>query len=182
MLYQAYHLTQNTKYLDKMKEILRYMRQKLPSLTDKELFATNFGSTNIAIIFIEIYDIAFNELSAEEKRDIEELLMKIARHYYKMYRGMQENRFFDNHFWQHNMRILFQSALVLFDKDAYTEECSEMLEYYYELWTARAPDAGYNRSGLWKKGVAYFTAKVKTLLYMPTLISTLTRSNYLTHD
>lgn len=181
MLYQAYHLTQNTKYLDKMKEILRYMRQKLPSLTDKELFATNFGSTNIAIIFIKIYDIAFNELSAEEKRDTEELLMKIARHYYKMYRGMQENRFFDNHFWQHNMRILFQSALVLFDKDTYTEECSEMLEYYYELWTARAPDAGYNRSGLWKNGVGYFTANVKTLFYMPSLFSTLTGSNFLTH-
>ena len=181
MLYQAYHLTKTTKYQDKMIEVLRLMLQRLPALTDRELFASNFGSTNIAIIFIEIYDMAFDRLSIDERNASEELLMRIARHYYKMYCGMEENRFFDNHFWQHNMRILFQSALVLFDKAAYTEECSEMLEYYYELWTARAPDAGYNRSGLWKNGVGYFTANVKTLFYMPSLFSALTGSNFLAH-
>lgn len=43
------------------------------------------------------------------------------------------------------MRVLFQICLCLYDKYSYTEVIMEMLEYYYELWTARAPASGFNR-------------------------------------
>lgn len=178
-LYLAYHLTQNKAYQQKMLEVLRMMLST--PVSDAQLFASNFGSTNIAIIYIQVYDIAFDLLTTTERTAAEELMLRIARYYYKMYCGMEENRFFDNHFWQQNMRILFQIAFVLYDKYAYAREAAEMMEYYYELWTARAPDAGYNLSGIWKNGVGYFTANVKTLYYMPSLFSWATGSDFLKH-
>ena len=73
--------------------------------------------------------------------------MRVARYYYEAYCGMQENHIFDNHFWQQNFRVLFQIAYCLADKEAVGPEVLEMLEYYYELWTARAPASGFNRDG-----------------------------------
>lgn len=178
-LYQAYHLTQQTVYADKMQELLRTLLAH--PVTDKQLFASNFGSTDIAICFIEIYDQLYDRLTAGEKAATEELLLKVARYYYNMYCGMQENHIFDNHFWQHNMRVLFQLAFILYDKSNYAEEILPMLEYYYELWTARAPDSGFNRDGVWRNGTSYFNANIKTLYYMPSLFSHLTKKDFLLH-
>ncbi|NDV82128.1 DUF4962 domain-containing protein [Bacteroides sp. 51] len=178
-LYQAYRLTQKQAYRDKMLEFVRLL-QNYP-LTDAQIFATNFGATDIALVFIKAYDIAQNELTTAEKQTIEELLIKIGRHYYNIYCGYQENHIFDNHFWQQNMRIFFQIALMLYTKAEYETEATKMLEYYYELWTARAPDSGFNRDGLWRNGVGYFNANVKTLYYMPSLFSSITRHDFLKH-
>lgn len=179
-LYQKAYLTDDTQCKEKLADVTRVMLAHLP-ITDKALFATNFGATNIAIIFAETYDMSRTLLTADERQQAEELLLRIARHYYRMYCGMQENRFFDNHFWQHNMRILMQIALLFYDHPVYGSECSQMLEFYYELWTARAPNSGFNRSGHWINGIGYFTANVKTLWYMPLLFGTLTNSNFLAH-
>lgn len=178
-LYQAYHLTQENIYADKMLELLRVLIAY--PLTDKQLFDSNFGSTDIAICFIEAYDQLYDRLSAGEKTAAEELLIKIARYYYRSYCGMQENHIFDNHFWQHNMRVLFQSAFMLHDKNNYADEVLPMLEYYYELWTARAPDSGFNRDGIWRNGASYFNANIKTLYYMPSLFSYITGEDFLQH-
>lgn len=178
-LYQAYYLTENETYRTKMLEVLRYMLNAPAS--DAQLFASNFGATNIAAIHLQIYDIAFELLTSEERTATEELMLRVARFYYRIYCGMQENTFFDNHFWQHNMRVFFQIAFMLFDKYSYAHEATQMLEYYYELWTARAPDAGYNRSGLWKNGAGYLMANVKTLYYMPSLLSAVTSTDFLQH-
>lgn len=178
-LYQAYHLTQKPEYREKILKLLRLMLSY--PVSDEQLFATNFGSTDIAIIFIEGYDIAYDKLTHAERTGAEELIMRVARHYYKMYCGMQENHIFDNHFWQHNMRVLFQAAFILSDKSLFSVEAAQMLEYYYELWTARAPDSGYNRDGLWRNGAGYFSANVKTLYYMPLLCSYLTGKDFLQH-
>lgn len=178
-LYQAYHLTQDKKYADKLHEILKILLA-FP-VSDAQLFASNFGSTDIAIIFIEIYDLLYNELTPEEKQSTEELLMRVTRYYFKSYCGMQENHIFDNHFWQHNMRILFQACFLLYDKAAYADELLPMLEYYYELWTARAPASGFNRDGIWHNGTGYFNANIKTLFYMPSLFSYITKKDFLQH-
>ena len=91
-------------------------------------------------------------MSASDRTAAAELMMSVARYYYKVNCGFQENHLFDNHFWQQNMRILFQVALSLYDKPAYSSEVLPMMEYYYELWTARAPASGFNRDGIWLNG------------------------------
>lgn len=178
-LYQAYHLIQDKKYADKLHEILTILLSC--PVSDSQLFASNFGATDIAISFIEIYDLLYNELTPEEKLGIEDLLMRVSRYYFQSNCGRQENHIFDNHFWQHNMRVLFQACFILYDKAAYADEILPMLEYYYEIWSARAPASGFNRDGIWHNGTGYIATNIKTLYYIPSLFSYITRSDFLKH-
>ena len=96
---------------------------------DGQLFASNFTASNIAWCLVAAYDLLYNNLSASDRTAAEELMMRVARYYYKVNCGFQENHLFDNHFWQQNMRILFQVALSLYDKPAYSSEVLPMMEY-----------------------------------------------------
>lgn len=178
-LYTAYLLTQEEKYTAQMLATLRAMLAY--PIADKQLFASNFGSTDIIINIIEGYDLLYDRLTVAERSAAEALILRVARKYYLQYRGKQENQLFDNHFWQHNMRVLFQCAFMLYDRAEYAQEALEMLEYYYELWTARAPDSGYNLSGVWRNGAYYFDANIQTLYYLPMLFGHLTGGDFLAH-
>ena len=178
-LAQAFYLTQGEEYAAKMLEIIGQLTSCPP--TDTQLFASNFISTNIALAYIYIYDLLYERLTSEQRTTTEELLMAVLRVYYKAQVGSQENHIFDSHFWQQNLRVLFQAAYMLYDKATFMDEARPMLEYYYELWTARAPGTGYNRDGVWHNSVTYFNANVETLYYMPTLFSHLTHCDFLQH-
>ncbi|MDE6778795.1 MAG: DUF4962 domain-containing protein, partial [Alistipes sp.] len=123
----------------------------------------------------------FDRLPAAERSAAEALMMRIAERYFRNHCGKQENTLFDNHFWQHNMRVLFQCAYMLYDSPEYGVRALEMMEYYYELWTARAPDSGFNRSGVWRNGAYYLDANIQTLCYMPMLYGHLTGCDFLRH-
>ena len=178
-LYQAYHLTQKEIYAEKLRQLLEALIVAPP--TDGQLFASNFTASNIAWCLVAAYDLLYNNLSASDRTAAEELMMRVARYYYKVNCGFQENHLFDNHFWQQNMRVLFQVALSLYDKPAYSSEVLPMMEYYYELWTARAPASGFNRDGIWHNGTGYFSANILTLAYMPSLLSFISQYDYLSH-
>lgn len=79
------------------------------------------------------------------------------------------------------MRVLFQACFILYDKATYTEEILPMLEYYYEIWSARAPASGFNRDGIWHNGTGYIATNIKTLYYIPSLFAYVTRSDFLKH-
>ncbi len=178
-LYQAYHLTQKEIYAEKLRQLLEALIVAPPA--DGQLFASNFTASNIAWCLVAAYDLLYNNLSASDRTAAEELMMRVARYYYKVNCGFQENHLFDNHFWQQNMRVLFQVALSLYDKPAYSSEVLPMMEYYYELWTARAPASGFNRDGIWHNGTGYFSANILTLAYMPSLLSFISRYDFLSH-
>lgn len=176
-LHQAYLLSGNQTYAAKMTEIM----ESLCGVSDEDLFASNFTSTAIAYSVLAPYDALYNRLSAGQIAKAQQLLRRVATYYYDMYRGSQENNIFDNHFWQRNMRILMQTAFCLWDKSGYEEEALRMLEYYYELWTARAPASGFNRDGAWSNGTAYMAANLYTLAYMPMLLSHIGGTDFLQH-
>ncbi|WP_244074421.1 DUF4962 domain-containing protein [Bacteroides uniformis] len=178
-LYQAACLTQQPRYADKLRELLETFCTASPS--DGQLFADNFTSSDVAICCLLAYDLLHDSLAPTGLSAAEELLMRVLRRYYKENPGYQENHIFDNHFWQQNMRTYFQIAFLLYDHPAYADEVLPMLEYYYELWTARAPAGGFNRDGLWHNGTGYFNANVKTLAYMPALLSYVARKDFLQH-
>ena len=178
-LYDAWHLTQDDKYSDCMYRLLRQMLAY--PVSDALLFASNFASTDIAICYARIYDQLYNRLTPDERAAIEKLMMRVLRWYYPQHCGTQENHIFDNHFWQQNMRVIFQCALLLYDNTVYADEVLPMLEYYYELWTARAPASGFNRDGVWHNGSGYFNANLETLHYMPMLFSYVTGTDFLQH-
>lgn len=178
-LYPAYLLTLDERYAE---QALRNLRALLGTpASDNTLFASNFGATDIAICIIESYDLLYDRLTEAERTAAEELMMRIAERYYRTHCGKQENLLFDNHFWQHNMRVLFQCAYMLCDRPDHSERALKMMEYYYELWTARAPDSGFNHSGVWRNGAYYFDANILTLHYMPMLYGHLTGCDFLRH-
>ena len=157
-LYQAYMITEDELYLKKMEEIFMLFIDN--PYSDSDLFKDNFSSTNIAYGILAPYDLLYDKLPADKKSIADELLYRIAEYYFRMYCGMQENHIFDNHFWQKNMRVLFQIALCMYDNPSYADIMLEMLEYYYELWTARAPASGFNRDGAWINGTGYLWYRI----------------------
>lgn len=178
-LYQAYYLTQQYNYSQRLHQLLQLLLST--PIADKQLFASNFGGTDIAFCFLKAYDLLYPILSASEKTGTEEMLLRILRYYYPLQCGAEENHIFNNHFWQQNLRILFQAAFLLYDKASYTQEVLPILKYYYELWTARAPASGFNRDGIWHNGSGYFNNNVKTLCYLPMLFSYVSRKDFLQH-
>lgn len=178
-LYQAWHLTQRAVYADKLYNLLTQLLQAPP--TDAQLFASNFDATDIASAFLNAYDALYHRLTDAERTATETQLMRVALKYYPQQRGTEENHIFDNHFWQQNMRVLFQIAYLIYNKVDYTGTATGMLEYYYELWTARAPASGFNRDGVWHNGAGYFINNVQTLYYMPLLFSYTARQDFLLH-
>ena len=94
------------------------------------------------------------------------------------HKGGIENHIFDNHYWQRAFRDMLQLGLMFGDT---RNDAKEILEYCYELWTARAPASGFNRDGEWHNGQGYFNANTKTLWYVPALMSYVTGTDFLQH-
>ena len=138
----------------------------------------NFCSAAVVNTLSSVYDACQESLNETEKSTIENVIMRIVRHYYNSYRGSQENHIFDNHTWQIVLRALAQGAFVICQK---YPEAMTALEYYYELWTARAPASGFNRDGAWINGSGYFNTNTYTLYYMPMLFSYLSGTDFMKH-
>lgn len=175
----AYVITGEEKYAS-------YLISLLETLTaspapDNVLYSENFATTAITFAYTAIYDLLYNRLSPELRRGAEEQMLRTLVPFTTQCIGNQENHIFDNHFWQHNMRIMFQTAFALYDDPRYQEQVQPLLQYYYELWCTRAPASGFTRDGLWPNGVGYMSANINTLAYMPKILSYITRFNFLSH-
>lgn len=176
-MYQAYLLTGDQAYADKMKSDARTLLAAQP--IDKLLKNDDFYAGEQILLFAHVYDACYDQLSAAERKQIEEHLMKVAQYHHRpQAKGKFENHIFENHYWQKSFREMLQLALLLHDKHP---EAREMLEYCYELWTARAPASGFNRDGEWHNGTGYMTANMKTLYYVPMLFNHLTGADFLQH-
>lgn len=79
-LHTAYYLTQDRTYADKLLVILRKLLSS--SLTSSTLFASNFGSTDIALCLTPIYDELYDELTTTERQTVEYILWRVLRYYY----------------------------------------------------------------------------------------------------
>lgn len=175
-LYSTYLLTGDTKYQAKM---LEYGQVLLANSIDKSKFmSSNFHSAAVVNILSTIYDACQEGLTVTEKKAIEEVIIYVVKHYYNSYRGSQENHIFDNHTWQIVLRALLQGTFVTCQE---SPEMMTALEYFYELWTARAPASGFNRDGAWINGNSYFGTNTYTLYYMPMLLSHITKTDFLKH-
>lgn len=180
-LYQAYYLTLDEVYAEKLLDIIRALIMR--PATDDELFKadSNFQPTNIAQCYARIYDLLFERLSRGERNAAEQFMHRIVQRLAKIHVGKRESVLFETHFWQHNMMVLFQCAYMLHDKEPYRELAVEVLDYCYEMWVTRAPGTGYNRDGVWHNSSAYFNTNVETLHYMPLILGNITGADFLAH-
>ena len=175
-MHTAYLVTGEEKYADKMEE---YMRLFLGRSMDEESFDNDFYSMSLLTLWGYVYDTCYDRFTEEERRNIEKMILKVAsRHHMEQRKAKEENHIFDNHFWQSGFRGMLQTALLLYGK---YPAAAEMLEYCYELWTAKAPASGLNRDGIWHNGNGYFNANMFTLWYSPMLFSYLSGFDFLEH-
>ena len=175
-LHTAWRATGDRRYADKMMAFTRSLLSGKPS---PERMKDDFYAGDLIYVLLHTYDSCHDLLTDGEKAGIKDLVMESAKYHHNMQRqGSEETHIFDNHFWQRGFREMLQIGLVFWDTDP---TALEMLEYCYELWTARAPASGFNRDGEWHNGTGYFTANVHTLWYVPSLFSHITGVDFMKH-
>lgn len=176
MLNTAYQMMQQDVYADRMVQNVRYLLKAKP---DPKVINNDFNAGELVYTLACTYDNCYDRFTPTERKQIEGLIMTVLEPYYKCHiLSNEETHIFDNHFWQFTFRHLLQGALVMYDKHPLAKE---YLEYSYELWTARAPASGFNRSGNWHNGTSYFSANAITLYYVPTLFSHITGVDFFRH-
>lgn len=177
-LYQAYQLTHDGQYAAKLTELLDAMLST--PCSSSVLYSDNFITSTITYAHAAVLDLLRERLSAAQIKDATDFVEAQCKRFYSSSKGYEENHIFDNHFWQINYRLMFAGALTLYDQPN-CPYALRLLEYLYELWTARAPASGFNRTGSWHNGSGYFTTNSKTLAYMPLLLSYITRFDFTRH-
>ena len=172
----AYQMLQYDVYAKKMLANVRCLLKQEPT---KDFIDNDFKAGELVYLLAATYENFCHRFTVQEHKQIETIIMKILAYYYD-YRllGREENRFFDEHIWQFEIRRFLQASLVMQDKYPVAKE---YLEYYYELWNTRGPATGFNRDGAWHNGSNYFSANAVSLCYMPTLFSYLTGFDFLQH-
>lgn len=174
-LYTAYRSTGEKQYADKMLAVTR----ALLAVPHDEKLRNDFICGDILYIFTHIYDACYNQLTDAERKELEKRTFTTAKYHHMLqHKGGIENHIFDNHYWQRAFRDMLQLGLMFGDT---RNDAKEILEYCYELWTARAPASGFNRDGEWHNGQGYFNANTKTLWYVPALMSYVTGTDFLQH-
>ena len=177
-LYQAYLITRNDEYTSKLISLLEAMIAS--PCSESVLYRDNFITSTVTFAHAAVYDLLADRLSSSVRKAAEDFVSYQCRRFYVTSRGYEENHIFDNHFWQINYRLMFFAALTLYDRQEYPYPLT-LLEYLYELWTARAPASGFNRDGVWHNGTGYFTTNAKTLAYMPLMLSYITCTDFTKH-
>lgn len=174
-LYTAYRSTGEQQYADKMLAVTRALLAVPHDMSLKN----DFVCGDIIYTFTHVYDACYDRLTDAERKELEKRTFATAKYHHMLQRkGTEENHIFDNHYWQRGFREMLQLGLMFGDT---RDDAREILEYCYELWTARAPASGFNRDGEWHNGQGYFNANTKTLWYVPALMSYITKTDFLQH-
>lgn len=176
-LMTAYSLTGEEKYRDKMLKIARGYIAAQTTYDELINLGNEPASQSVEIMGL-LYDYCYNELTESERSAFENLIQGVSGYYFNRYKGSMENNINDNHAWQYVLRRITLGTFAICQKQL---KAMEDMEYMYELWTARAPNTGFNRDGDWINGGGYFGTNIITLAYMPMLFSYVTHSNFLQH-
>lgn len=177
-LYQAYMLTGDKQYADKLSELLDAMLAT--PCSSSVLYADDFNTSTVTYAHAAILDLLGDKIDADKRKKAMDFINGQCKRFYIVSCGAEENHIFNNHFWQINFRLMFFSALSMYDRSEYSYP-KRLLQYLYELWTARAPASGFNRDGVWHNGTGYFTTNSKTLAYMALLLGHITRTDFTLH-
>lgn len=174
-LHTIYRATGEKQYADKMLAVIRALLAVPHDMT----LNNDFICGDILDTFLQVYDACHDQLTDAERKEIEKRVFASAKYHHKQHRnGGVENHIFDNHYWQRTFREMLQLGVMFGDT---RDDAKEILEYCYELWTARAPASAFNHDGEWHNGQGYFNANTKTLWYVPALLSYVTKTDFLQH-
>lgn len=171
LLYNAYVVTGEQKYQDKMMESAAAMM----AVSDKDM-RKHAGSWLDPVA--RILDACYDRLDPDLRQAMLSRLLAVAQDEFRKNIIHEENHIFDNHYWQWEFRQFVAAAVVLLGHDPCARD---MVQYCYELWTSRAPQGGVNLEGNWINGNAYYGANMLTLHFIPSLFGSYANFDFYEH-
>lgn len=177
-LFTAYKTLNDKQYYDKLLSSARCFAVHAYSGKEQICKMNAFSAASAMDVLSRLYDVCYKDLTSDERSALEEVIASTVKQRYTHFIGGIESNIFDNHTWQSVLCAMTQAALAVYEE---RPEVLEALEYFYELWTARAPATGFNRDGGWINGDSYYAINFVTLSYMPMLFSYVTGTDFLKH-
>ncbi len=172
----AYKCTGDTRYSDKMLEMVRHLLSiNIPDNVLNNDFET--GHFYLSLM-LQTYDACYNQLTQGERGQIESGVISLAEKFFRQHYGFDELHVYNNHFWQRTIYSMFQVGLMFYDKYPIARQ---ILEYYYELWATRGPVGGFDRDGQHFYSAYYFNLDMYGLYYMSAILTYLTGTNFREH-
>ncbi|TKG96884.1 DUF4962 domain-containing protein [Puteibacter caeruleilacunae] len=168
-----YLLTKDQKYRDEALKRYRYFKKTYARIIELKQWL-DFTEVAYHAVESEVFDIAYDVLTQEERDEIIKDLSKAQEKTYRKFIHKPSHALHDSHFWQIELRNFFLNSLVLV---GHNPEADKWLNYAYDLYIVRAPTGSWNDGG-WALGNKYFSANQETLFVMPYLLSRITGFNY----
>lgn len=148
-LLMAYEINHDEKYLKKALTMANY----IASLNGAEMYEkSDFSASKSMSTLAMAYDIAYNKISAEDKKKFEKFISIVAN--LILSEAVHENigsadGLLAEHFFQHTFHDAFVASLVMKDHLADAKIWVGML---YDIWLSRSPAGGFASDGVWANG------------------------------
>lgn len=170
MLYLA---TGERKYLDEAVRRFRHFDKVYKRILEINQY-NDFTEVAFLTVMADVFDIAYDFLSQDERADIIQRISKSQEHVYHKILHKPGHVLHDSHFWQIELRSFFVNSLLLIN---HTDEAKKWLNYACELYVVRAPTGGMSDGG-WAPGNKYFGANAETLFVLPYLLTRISGFDY----
>ncbi|WP_316838620.1 DUF4962 domain-containing protein [Pedobacter gandavensis] len=167
----AYQLTKDERFIkDAKRRALNIARMNPNGLATGDDFTS--GAVLEALGWF--YDAGYQFLSAEEKKELRDMITLRARKVYNHLPNRFELHVSDNHVWQITLRNLAIATVAVINE---VPESKEWMTYMYEVWSARFPVLGTTDGG-WHEGNGYFRVNFKSIVYLSQLFGDFTGVDY----
>jgi len=172
MLYLA---TGDKKYLNEAIKRYRYFSDEYKRIIKIGQWL-DFTEVAYNSVMVDVFDVAYNYLSEDEKNNIISELSNVQEKSYKKFLHKPSHELHNSHFWQIELRNFMLNSLALI---GYNKEADKWLNYCYNLYVVRAPTGSWNDGG-WAPANKYFSANQVTLFVVPFIFSRITGFNFFT--
>ena len=161
-LLSVYLLDGDGKYLSKAIFLADYITTKDPV----DMYHTaDFTGAKCMSTLAEVYDVAFRNLNAKQKRAYEHFIYEVA----SLIIGhcLQENVGSADgipyaHFFQHTFCDVFSTSIIMRNHIPEAETWFEML---YDIWLSRSPGGGFLSDGVWPNGnIGYIHVNMESMV------------------
>ena len=170
MLYAA---TGERRYLDESLKRYRHFSKAYKNIVAIGQLL-DFTEVAYHAVQAEIFDIAYDHLTADERQFIIASLTEDQRKNYHKFLHKPAHELHNSHYWQIEIRSFILNSLVLLH---HTPEAKKWLDYAYNLFVVRTPTGSFDDGG-WALGNGYFGVNQETLFVVPYLFTRLTGFNF----
>lgn len=161
-LLTIYQIDGNSEYLTKALAFSDHIAAQDPVQTYR--IADFTGSMSMSTL-AEIYDVAYDQLTDEQKKTYEHFISEVASRI--IAHCLQENigsadGILYAHFFQHTFCDLFQTSIVM---RRHIPEAQTWFEMLYDTWLSRSPGGGFLADGVWPNGnIGYIHVNMESMV------------------